>query len=184
LRDNCAQAPAWVCCHPNCDALYQLVKGEARTRNYSPRADVPLLRRPTSRSGRRIRAQVFPFEEGRTHRWTPGLADHLAADSGGKIKERPQAVLGTARFRAIISDKESHTREEKDMKSFILFLALVCGGVNFVLYTDRQFISGSWAGQICRSAGSLCHNPQLLAFGAGGLLALWLPMVFLSAIRD
>jgi hypothetical protein len=60
------------------------------------------------------------------------------------------------------------------MKSFILFLALVCGGVSFLLYTDRQFVSGNWAGQICRSAGALCHNPQLLAFAAAGLLALWL----------
>ena len=29
------------------------------------------------------------------------------------------------------------------MKSFILFLALVCGGVSFLLYTDRQFVSGN-----------------------------------------
>jgi hypothetical protein len=52
------------------------------------------------------------------------------------------------------------------MKSFILFLALVCGGVSFLVYTDNQFVSGNWAGQICRSAGALCHNPQLLAFAA------------------
>jgi hypothetical protein len=72
------------------------------------------------------------------------------------------------------------------MKSFILFLALVCGGVSFLLYTDNQFVSGNWAGQICRSAGALCHNPQLLAFAfaAAGLLALWLLTIFVSAIRD
>ena len=35
------------------------------------------------------------------------------------------------------------------MKSFILFLAVVCGGVSFLLYTDNQFVSGNWAGQIC-----------------------------------
>ena len=70
------------------------------------------------------------------------------------------------------------------MKSFILFLAFVCGGVSFLLYTDKQFVSGVWAGQICRNAGSLCHNPQLLAFTAAGLLALWLLMIFVSAIRD
>jgi hypothetical protein len=52
------------------------------------------------------------------------------------------------------------------------------------LYTDNQFVSGNWAGQICRSAGALCHNPQLLAFAAAGLLALWLLMIFVSAIRD
>jgi hypothetical protein len=37
------------------------------------------------------------------------------------------------------------------MKSFILFLALVCGGVSFLLYTDNQFVSGNWAG---RSVGA------------------------------
>jgi hypothetical protein len=70
------------------------------------------------------------------------------------------------------------------MKSFVLFLAFVCGAVSFLLYTDKQFVSGVWAGQICRSAGSLCHNPQLLAFAAAGLLGLWLLMIFVSAIRD
>jgi hypothetical protein len=70
------------------------------------------------------------------------------------------------------------------MKSFILFLALVCGGVSFLLYTDKQFISGNWAPQICRSAGSLCHDPHLLDSAAAGLVALWLLMVFVSAIRD
>ena len=34
------------------------------------------------------------------------------------------------------------------MKSFILFLALVCGGVSFLVYTDNQFVSGNWAGQV------------------------------------
>jgi hypothetical protein len=38
------------------------------------------------------------------------------------------------------------------MKSFILFLALVCGGVSFLVYTDNRFVSGNWAGQICRTA--------------------------------
>jgi hypothetical protein len=70
------------------------------------------------------------------------------------------------------------------MKSLVLLLALVSGGVSFLLYTDGQFASRNWAWQICRSAGSFCHNPQLLAFVAAGLLALWLLMVFVSAIRD
>ena len=40
------------------------------------------------------------------------------------------------------------------MKSFILFLALVCGGVSFLSFTpNRQFVSGI--------AGALCHNPPL-----------------------
>jgi hypothetical protein len=70
------------------------------------------------------------------------------------------------------------------MKSFVLLLTLVFGAVSFFLYTDKQFVSGGWTGQICRSAGSLCYNPQLLAFAAAGLLALWLLMIFVSAIRD
>ena len=70
------------------------------------------------------------------------------------------------------------------MKALTLFLALVCGAASFLLYTDRQFISGGWAGQLCKSAGSLCHEPQQLASAAAGLLALWFLMVFVSAIRN
>jgi hypothetical protein len=70
------------------------------------------------------------------------------------------------------------------MKALTLFLALVCGAVSLLLYTNSQFVKGGWAAQLCRSAGSLCHEPQLLASVAAGLLGLWLLMVFVSAIRD
>jgi hypothetical protein len=70
------------------------------------------------------------------------------------------------------------------MKALTLFLALVCGAASFVLYSDSQFVRGGWAAQLCKSAGSFCHEPQELAYVAVGLLGLWLLMVFLTAIRD
>jgi hypothetical protein len=70
------------------------------------------------------------------------------------------------------------------MKALTLFLALVCGAVSCLLYADSQFVRGGWAAQLCKSAGSLCHEPQELAFVAIGLFAFWLLMVFVTAIRD
>jgi hypothetical protein len=42
----------------------------------------------------------------------------------------------------------------------------------------------SWASDVCKAAGSLCHSPQQLAFVAAGLAALWIVAMFVSAIRD
>jgi hypothetical protein len=72
------------------------------------------------------------------------------------------------------------------MKNFVLFVAIVCGGASFLFYTAaREAPDGSnWAGQVCKAASSLCHSPQLLAFTAAGLGALWLVVMFVSAIRD
>ena len=72
------------------------------------------------------------------------------------------------------------------MKNFILFVAIVCGGASFLFYTAaREAPDGSdWAIQVCRAANSLCHSPQLLAFAAAGLIALWVVAMFVSAIRD
>ena len=72
------------------------------------------------------------------------------------------------------------------MKNFILFVAIVCGGASFLFYTAaKQAPDGSdWAIQVCRAANSLCHSPQLLAFTAASLIALWVVAMFVSAIRD
>jgi hypothetical protein len=69
------------------------------------------------------------------------------------------------------------------MKALTLFLVLACGAVSFLLY-DSQLTSGGWTARLCKSAGSLCHEPQELAYGAVALLAFWLLMVFVAAIRD
>jgi hypothetical protein len=81
----------------------------------------------------------------------------------------------------------THQRE-KQMKNFILFLAIVCGGVTVMFYTAaKEAVDGpNWASKVC-SAGrslSLCQDPRQLAFVAAGLGALWLVMMFVSAIRD
>jgi hypothetical protein len=72
------------------------------------------------------------------------------------------------------------------MKNFILFVAIVCGGASFLFYTAaKQAPDGSdWAIQVCKAANSLCHSPQLLAFTAAALVALWVVAMFVSAIRD
>jgi hypothetical protein len=82
--------------------------------------------------------------------------------------------------------RESLIDREKQMKNFILFVAILCGGTSVLLFTvGKEALRGpSWAGQMCKAAGSLCHNPQLLAFAAAGLAALWLVILFVSAIRD
>jgi hypothetical protein len=72
------------------------------------------------------------------------------------------------------------------MRNFILFVAIVCGGASFLFFTAAKEASGGpdWASQVCKAASSLCHSPQLLAFAAAGLAALWLVAMFVSAIRD
>ena len=72
------------------------------------------------------------------------------------------------------------------MKNLILFVAIVCGAASYLFFTAaKQALDGpSWASQMCKAASSLCHSPQLLAFTAAGLVALWLVMTFVSAIRD
>jgi hypothetical protein len=72
------------------------------------------------------------------------------------------------------------------MRNFILFVAIVCGGASFLFFTAaKEAADGpNWASQTCKAASSLCHSPQLLAFAAAGLAALWLVAMFVSAIRD
>jgi hypothetical protein len=74
------------------------------------------------------------------------------------------------------------------MKNFILFLAIVCGGVSVTFYTAaKEAADGpNWASNLCSASHSfsLCQNPQQLVIAAAGLAALWLVMVFVSAIRN
>jgi hypothetical protein len=72
------------------------------------------------------------------------------------------------------------------MKNFILFLAIVCGGASYLFFLAAKEASDgpNWASRMCKAASSLCHSPQLLAFIAAGLVALWLVVMFVSAIRD
>jgi hypothetical protein len=72
------------------------------------------------------------------------------------------------------------------MKNFFLFLAIVCGGVSALLFiaAENAARGTNWASQVCKTAGSFCHSPQQLAFAAAGLGALWVVMIFVSAIRD
>jgi hypothetical protein len=77
-------------------------------------------------------------------------------------------------------------RQEKQIKNFILFLAIVCGGVSFLFFTAaKEAADGpNWASQVCKVAVTLCYNPRQLALAAVGLGALWLVVMFVSAIRD
>jgi hypothetical protein len=71
------------------------------------------------------------------------------------------------------------------MKSFILFVAIVCGGGSFLFFTAaKEASNASWATQVCRDAGWFCHNPQLLAFAAVGLFGVWALAMLVTAVRD
>jgi hypothetical protein len=72
------------------------------------------------------------------------------------------------------------------MKNVILFLAILCAGASFTFFTaaNETADGSSWASDVCKAARSLCHSPQHLAFAAAGLAALWIVVMFVSAIRD
>ena len=58
------------------------------------------------------------------------------------------------------------------MKNFILFLAIVCGGVTVMFYTAaKEAADGpNWASKLCSASRSLslCQDPRQLAFVAAG----------------
>jgi|HubBroStandDraft_2_1064218.scaffolds.fasta_scaffold553065_1 uncharacterized protein YceK len=71
------------------------------------------------------------------------------------------------------------------MKSFVLFLAIATGCSSFLFFTAANEVqNASWAYKTCKEANWFCHNPQLLAFIAVGLIGLWALATLLSAIRD
>jgi hypothetical protein len=71
------------------------------------------------------------------------------------------------------------------MGNVILFLAIVLAGAWFTFYTAAHQAAGeaNWASGACSAARVLCHSPQLLAYGAVGLAALWVVVKFMSAVR-
>ena len=74
------------------------------------------------------------------------------------------------------------------MKNFILFLAIVCGGVTAMFYAAAEEAAAgpNWASKLCSASRSfsLCQDPRQLAFVAAGLVAQWLLIMFVSAIRN
>jgi hypothetical protein len=76
-------------------------------------------------------------------------------------------------------------RGEGAMKSFVMFLAIATAGASFLFFTAAKEVqNANWAYKACREANWFCHNPQVLAFVAVGLIVLWALATLLSAIRD
>jgi hypothetical protein len=71
------------------------------------------------------------------------------------------------------------------MRNFILFLAILCAAASFMFSTAaKEAPDGpNWASSVCSSARMFCHDPMQLAYGAAGLVALWIVLAFVSAIR-
>ena len=59
------------------------------------------------------------------------------------------------------------------MRIFLL-LAVMLGASAYLTYTaSQQLWNGTpWAHHVCSVAGQFCKNPEWLAYGAGGFLAL------------
>ena len=72
------------------------------------------------------------------------------------------------------------------MKSCILFLAILCAGayVMFLTVAKEAADGPNWASDVCKITWSLCREPELLIYAAGGIAAFWLVMIFVSAIRE
>jgi hypothetical protein len=69
--------------------------------------------------------------------------------------------------------------------NFLLFLAILSSGSWFLLYNAGELTGDvHWANSVCSVAGSLCSNPQPLAWAALGFVVLWLVIKFVSAVRD
>jgi hypothetical protein len=74
---------------------------------------------------------------------------------------------------------------ERAMKSFVLFVAIATGAASFLFFTAAKEVqNANWAYKACKEANWFCHNPQVLAFVAVGLIILWALATLLSAIRD
>ena len=69
--------------------------------------------------------------------------------------------------------------------NFLLFLAILCSGSWFLLSNAGELTNEArWANSVCSAAGSLCSNPQPLAWAALAIAVLWLVIKFVSAVRD
>ena len=72
------------------------------------------------------------------------------------------------------------------MRNFILFLAILCAGASFLFYTAaKEAPDGpNWASSVCASAKVFCREPSQLAYGAAGLVVLWVVIAFVAAVRN
>jgi hypothetical protein len=76
-------------------------------------------------------------------------------------------------------------RQDKQMKYFVLFLAIVSGGATFVSFsTATHGAVGNWASQLCTAASPLCHSPLTLAVATAGLVSLSIMVMLVSAISS
>ncbi len=71
------------------------------------------------------------------------------------------------------------------MANLILLVAIVLAGASFASFTAMDASGAqSWATNLCNAAPAFCQYPWQMAYAAIGLAALWLVMVFVSAVRD
>ena len=74
------------------------------------------------------------------------------------------------------------------MAGFVLLIAVLLAGLSYTSFTARSasahFYGPNWATKLCSSASGLCEYPYEVAYAAAGLVALWLLMKFVSAVKD
>lgn len=74
------------------------------------------------------------------------------------------------------------------MANLILLAAILLAGLSYASLTAADsvgtFGSHRWATSFCSTTHQLCQYPYELACAAAGLVAIWLLMKFVSAIRD
>ena len=139
-----------------------------------------MRRRSSSGSIYPNNAQRAKTDAGPNLRKNWATEDHVHARIAANIAKLP-GLLGPSAcgrwYARIIHPQITHQRE-KQMKNFILFLAIVCGGVTVMFYTAaKEAADGpNWASKLCSASRSLslCQDPRQLAFVAGGLGILWL----------
>jgi hypothetical protein len=74
------------------------------------------------------------------------------------------------------------------MANLILLIAIILAGMSYTSFTARDAIAApngpNWATTLCSSTHELCQYPNQMAYAAAGLVAIWLLVKFVSAIRD
>jgi hypothetical protein len=120
-----------------------------------------------------------------------GASTTAGSTSAVPVKDRPLATTNsdaTIQRGSIMRAANRITqtnRREWDTMNFLLFLAILCSGSWFLLSNAGELTNEArWANSMCSAAGSLCSNPQPLAWAALGIAVLWLVIKFVSAVRD
>jgi hypothetical protein len=70
------------------------------------------------------------------------------------------------------------------MASFLLFLAVLSGGVWIVTYLASNAEGTGWAISVCSMAQGLCDKPSIALWTAVALAGLWVAAKFAAVIRD